>query len=245
MTTHNYNNSLRTQPRPYHRPGRGGNKQLANMDWSIMTNDDWQGKAITIKSHINKSNHSIMAKSIKEAVDSYIQDSRVVRVLALRALRSHLVNCDGRAAGVQLFEGFCGFSHLLTIVALTPNEIEEGAKVVSEYSLTDKSGKSICRSSWGVSPRGISGTLVSSSFSTWFSGLRAAYNMEGDGGKLHTQYSACGAVLTYAKGGRTAATDEQKQQKRVNKAVGGASASAILAALSDEQKAALAALLGK
>lgn len=179
--------------------------------------------------------------SIRSYVDSYVADSRVVRVLCLRALRAYLISEDGAQIGRALFNSFVSFTSGLSVVSLTKSEIESGAKVVSEYSLTDKNGKSICHSWWGVSPRSLSGTLVSSAFSTWFSYVRAAYNLEDEDGKYHKELACAASLLKYAKGGRVAMSSTEKRVKKIKKVASTLSTDELLSALTPEQIQALAA----
>ena len=248
MAAHNFNVALASAPSRYTKAKRGGNKELVNSfernnyDNNLLLKYEYMSNGIH-KTTLKK--HSIMENSIKTAVDSYLCDSRIERVLALRALRAYLVSEDGKECANVLFRSFCSFSHSLALVPLTKAEIEDGAVVVNEYSLTDKNGKQIRRSSWGVSDRGVSGTLVSSAFSTWFSYIRAAYNLEeSETDKYHKEFAVCAALLEYAKGGRTALSDSEKKEKRAKKAVSALSASDLLKALSPAQLKALLALSG-
>lgn len=226
----------------YHKSKSGGNKRFVDDLYINHFSNEYLIKHTITKHNIHIKTLSVMENSIKSVVDNYVNDSRIVRILCLRALRAYLISEDGAQIGRALFGSFVSFTSGLSVVPLTKSEIEGGAKVVSEYSLTDKNGKSICRSSWGLSPRSLSGTLVSSAFSTWFSYVRAAYNLEDSEGKYHKELACAASLLEYAKGGRVALSSAEKRAKKAKKAVSGLSAAELLATLSPEQISALAAL---
>lgn len=274
MATHNYNIVLASSPVRYHKAKRGGNKVLRNnLEQNGYNNKYLLGKTY-IKHNNNKLNNKIMATKnlLESSLGSSVMAS--VRKGMYTNFCNSLVNslsgsCScgvGRLTYAALVAAWmrdtasCGY---------TLNE-SEGRKLYAADSADSRVRHIGVEGhwSWFVAPAAaenkeeserketdsitvLVGTWLKS-WSSWYDSV-VRFGHYGEGGVPASScmsielLNRCKALWSYrGVGGRTAATTEEKRQKKVAKAVEGLDAASLLAALraSGVDLSALAAAAG-
>lgn len=256
MTTHNYKIALASAPSRYHKAKRGGNKVLRDaLEQNRYYNKYLLGKEY-IKHNNNKLNRKIMATKNLLTSGLGVNVLRGVRSRMFNdfceSLLDSLVSSASEGCGV----GRLTYAALISVwrkdtvnCAYVLNE-SEGRKLFNADNNDSRVRRLGVEGHWSffVSPSAKDSdketdnisVLVGSwlrSWSSWFDSV-VRYGHYGNGGvpaassvtpKLLTRCSSLWSMR--GVGGRTAATSEEKAQKKVAKAVAGLSSAELLAAL--------------
>lgn len=254
MVSHYYKSALASSPARYHRAQRGGNKVITN----YLEGTHYDNKALlacckVIRNNNNKLNTSIMAT--KNLLQSELGKT------VLNGVRSRIYDDFAASLVASLTssasEG-CGVGHITyaALIAAWRKDTANGA-----YALNETEGRKLFAAYPGdsrVRRVGVEGHwsfFVSSaasadsdsllvlvggwlrSWSAWYDSV-VRYGHYGEGGVPAAScisaglLERCRALWSWrGVGGRTAATSEEKKQRKVAKAVEGLNAAELLAAL--------------
>lgn len=254
MTTHYYRSALASSPERYHRAQRGGNKVMANyLEGTHYDNNALLACCMVARHNNNKQNKSTMAtknllqselgKQIINGVRSRIYDDFAASLL------SSLASSASEGCGV----GRITYAALIATWrkdtangAYTLNETE-GRKLFAADSADPRVRRVGVEGHWSFFVSSSSALESDSllvlvggwlrSWAAWYDSV-IRFGHYGEGG-VPAASCISGALLERCRGlwswrgvgGRTAATSEEKKQRKVAKAVEGLNAAELLAAL--------------
>lgn len=254
MRNNNYRTALAVSPARYHKVRRGGDKALLFECEQNRYDDEYLLSKVYIKHNNNKLNRKIMATKnlLESALGSAVLSS--VRANMFDNFCESLVDSLASSCSCEL-----GSDVYLSIVGTWRKDTANCGYALNESEgrklyAADPADPRVLRVgvdghwSWFVSPAAGSGNCESDSitvlvggwlksWSSWFDSV-VRYGHYGNGGVPSGScvspelLGRCKSLWSYrGVGGRTAATSEEKKQKKVAKAVEGLDAAALLAAL--------------
>ena len=258
MTTHNYMSALASAPARYHKAQRGGNKRMVDyLEQNNYSNESLLACCMVRRDYKNnKLNKSVMATKNLLTSDLGQSVMNAIRVRMFDNFCESLVSSLVSSASASCGVGRITYAALVATwrkdtanCAYLLNE-SEGRKLYTGNPADPRLRRIGCDGHWSyfVAPAAADAdketdsitVLVGSwlrSWSSWFDSV-VCYGHYGDGGVPAAScvtpelLTRCSSLWSYrGVGGRTAATTEEKQQKKVAKAVAGLSSAELLAAL--------------
>ena len=257
MTTHYYNSALSSAPARYHRAQRGGNKRMVE----YLERNNYDNNSLLACCYVSRDKNKQLNKRImatKNLLGSALGENvlKGVRRSMFNDFCESLVSSLASSASASCGVGRLTYAALIATwrkdtanCAYALNE-SEGRKLYNADQTDSRVRRIGCEGHWSyfVSPSAkdleketdsisvlVGGWLRS--WSSWYESV-VQYGHYGKDG-LPSASSISLGLLTRCSGlwsvrgvgGRTAATTEEKQQKKVAKAVSGLSAAELLAAL--------------
>ena len=255
MTMRNYKSALVSAPGRYHKAQRGGNKRMVGyLEQNNYSNDSLLACCKVVRNNNNKFNKSIMAT--KNLLTSELGNS-VLRSIRANMLNNFCESlCSSLAGSCSCGIGRITYAALIATwrkdtanCAYVLNE-SEGRKLFAANSADPRLRRIGVDGHWSyfVAPSAKDASNESDSitvlvggwlrsWSSWFASV-VQYGHYGEGGVPACSSITVGLLArcsglwsSRGVGGRTAASAEEKKQKKVAKAVEGLSAAELLAAL--------------
>lgn len=256
MTTRNYKSALSSAPERYHKAQRGGNKKMVD----YLESTHYDNNALLACSYVskdyknNKLNKRIMAT--KNLLTSALGENVLKGVRShmfndfCESLLHSLVSSSSCGIGRITYAALIATWHKDTANCAYALNESEGRKLYAANVGDPRLRRIGCDGHWSffVSPSAKDSEKETDSitvavgawlrsWSSWYESV-VQYGHYGDGGVPASSSISVGLLTRCSAlwssrgvGGRTAATTEQKKQKKVAKAVEGLSASELLAAL--------------
>lgn len=259
MTTHNYKSALASAPARYHKARRGGDKKMVDyLEKNNYSDDSLLACCYVNRGNNNKLNKRIM--STKNLLVSDLGKSVLsgVRVRMFNDFCESLLGSLVSSASASCGVGRITYAALISVwrkdtvnCAYLLNE-SEGRKLFAADPADPRLRRIGCDGHWSffVSPSSDGGkeTIESDSISVLVGGWLRSWAAWYESVVQYGHYGDCGVPAASSVtldllercralwsfrgvGGRTAATTEEKKQKKVAKAVEGLSAAELLAAL--------------